>query len=149
MRRVPQAFRPRHGWDSATARTALFVVGPDVWLANAERLGVDLAAIELVFLSHWHIDYSGGLATVPGRDRASTWGGRSLAACSRSASRSPASARHHAAHRQGHAVPLAPTLTSCPLMLMWIGMIARATSYETGLHGHVMISGTGRSPTTR
>jgi 7,8-dihydropterin-6-yl-methyl-4-(beta-D-ribofuranosyl)aminobenzene 5'-phosphate synthase len=50
----------------ATARTTLFDVGPDgdVWLANAERLGADLAAIELVFLSHWHFDHSGGLPKV-------------------------------------------------------------------------------------
>jgi 7,8-dihydropterin-6-yl-methyl-4-(beta-D-ribofuranosyl)aminobenzene 5'-phosphate synthase len=43
--------------------TILFDVGPygDIWLANADRLGVDLAAIELVFLSHWHWDHSGGL----------------------------------------------------------------------------------------
>jgi len=43
-------------------RTVLFDVGPygDVWLDNAERLGVDLAAIECVFLSHWHADHSGG-----------------------------------------------------------------------------------------
>jgi metal-dependent hydrolase (beta-lactamase superfamily II) len=37
----------------AIARTALFdVPDGDAWLANAERLGVNLAAIELVFLSH-------------------------------------------------------------------------------------------------
>jgi 7,8-dihydropterin-6-yl-methyl-4-(beta-D-ribofuranosyl)aminobenzene 5'-phosphate synthase len=43
--------------------TALFDAGPygDVWLANVERLGVDLAAIETVFLSHWHWDHSGAL----------------------------------------------------------------------------------------
>ena len=45
------------------AHTVLFDVGPygDVWLANAERLGLDLSAIEAVFLSHWHWDHSGGL----------------------------------------------------------------------------------------
>jgi 7,8-dihydropterin-6-yl-methyl-4-(beta-D-ribofuranosyl)aminobenzene 5'-phosphate synthase len=43
--------------------TVLFDVGPygDVWVDNAERLGIDLAAIEVVFLSHWHWDHSGGL----------------------------------------------------------------------------------------
>lgn len=47
-------------------RTVLFDVGPygDVWLDNAERLGVDLAQIETVFLSHWHWDHSGGLPVV-------------------------------------------------------------------------------------
>lgn len=50
----------RRGEDS---RTVLFDVGPygDVWLDNAERLGIDLAAIEAVFLSHWHWDHSGGM----------------------------------------------------------------------------------------
>ncbi len=43
--------------------TMLFDVGPygDVWVDNADRLGVDLAAIDTVFLSHWHWDHSGGL----------------------------------------------------------------------------------------
>jgi len=47
-------------------RTILFDVGPyaDVWLANATRLGIDLSAIEAVFLSHWHFDHSGGLGDV-------------------------------------------------------------------------------------
>ncbi len=45
--------------------TVLFDAGPygDVWTANAERLGIDLAAIEVVFLSHWHFDHSGALPT--------------------------------------------------------------------------------------
>ncbi len=48
--------------------TVLFDVGPygDVWIANAERLGVDLSQIEVVFLSHWHWDHSGGLPVVIG-----------------------------------------------------------------------------------
>ena len=47
-------------------RTMLFDVGPyaDLWLANAARLGIDLAKIELVFLSHWHWDHSGALPAV-------------------------------------------------------------------------------------
>jgi 7,8-dihydropterin-6-yl-methyl-4-(beta-D-ribofuranosyl)aminobenzene 5'-phosphate synthase len=46
--------------------TMLFDVGPysDLWLANAARLGIDLADIELIFLSHWHFDHSGGLPDV-------------------------------------------------------------------------------------
>jgi 7,8-dihydropterin-6-yl-methyl-4-(beta-D-ribofuranosyl)aminobenzene 5'-phosphate synthase len=53
----------RHGDRTATV---LFDVGPygDVWLANAERLAVDLAAIDALFLSHWHWDHSGGIPTV-------------------------------------------------------------------------------------
>jgi 7,8-dihydropterin-6-yl-methyl-4-(beta-D-ribofuranosyl)aminobenzene 5'-phosphate synthase len=47
-------------------RSMLFDVGPypDIWLANARRLAVDLATIEHVFLSHWHFDHSGGFPTV-------------------------------------------------------------------------------------
>ena len=43
--------------------TMLFDVGPygDVWVDNADRLGVDLAAIDTILLSHWHWDHSGGL----------------------------------------------------------------------------------------
>ena len=46
--------------------TVLFDVGPygDVWLDNAERLGIDIAGIEAVFLSHWHADHSGGFPIV-------------------------------------------------------------------------------------
>ena len=48
--------------------TVLFDVGPygDVWIANAERLGIDLSLIEAVFLSHWHWDHSGGFPVVIG-----------------------------------------------------------------------------------
>ena len=54
------------GRRGAQERTMLFDVGPyaDLWLANAARLGIDLATIELVFLSHWHSDHSGALAPV-------------------------------------------------------------------------------------
>jgi len=46
--------------------TVLFDVGPygDVWVDNAERLGIDISTIEKVFLSHWHWDHSGGLPVV-------------------------------------------------------------------------------------
>ncbi|HYG70429.1 MAG TPA: MBL fold metallo-hydrolase [Anaeromyxobacteraceae bacterium] len=49
-----------------TWRTVLFDVGPsaDVWLANARKLAVELAAIDAVFLSHWHFDHSGALPEV-------------------------------------------------------------------------------------
>ena len=47
-------------------RSVLFDVGPygDTWLDNAARLGVELASIECVFLSHWHGDHSGGFPVV-------------------------------------------------------------------------------------
>jgi 7,8-dihydropterin-6-yl-methyl-4-(beta-D-ribofuranosyl)aminobenzene 5'-phosphate synthase len=62
-----------HGFSAlASARlgdrtsTILFDVGPyaDVWLANADRLAVDLAGIDLLFLSHWHWDHTGGVPEV-------------------------------------------------------------------------------------
>ena len=62
-----------HGFSAlATARqgahttTVLFDVGPygDVWLANAERLAVDLAGIDVLFLSHWHWDHTGATTDV-------------------------------------------------------------------------------------
>jgi 7,8-dihydropterin-6-yl-methyl-4-(beta-D-ribofuranosyl)aminobenzene 5'-phosphate synthase len=44
----------------------LFDVGPygDVWVDNAERLGIDLSPIDTVFLSHWHGDHSAALPAV-------------------------------------------------------------------------------------
>lgn len=62
-----------HGFSAiATARgedrsaTVLFDVGPygDVWLANAQRLEIDLSSIDVLFLSHWHWDHTGGVPTV-------------------------------------------------------------------------------------
>ncbi len=49
-----------------TMHQMLFDVGPlaDLWLDNARRLQIDLAAIECVFLSHWHFDHSGGFPKV-------------------------------------------------------------------------------------
>src|SRR5215469_10554665 len=47
-------------------RSVLFDVGPSakVWLENARRLGVRLASIEVICLSHWHADHSGGFPGV-------------------------------------------------------------------------------------
>ncbi len=44
----------------------LFDTGPypDIWLDNAQRLGIDLSTIEYVFLSHWHFDHSGAFPEV-------------------------------------------------------------------------------------
>jgi glyoxylase-like metal-dependent hydrolase (beta-lactamase superfamily II) len=62
-----------HGFSAiATARvgdrsaTVLFDVGPygDVWLANARRLEIDLSGIDVLFLSHWHWDHTGGVPAV-------------------------------------------------------------------------------------
>lgn len=49
-----------------TEHTILFDVGPypDMWLANAKRLDIDLTKIEAIFLSHWHADHSAGMPQV-------------------------------------------------------------------------------------
>ena len=54
------------GRKNGQERSLLFDVGPypNVWLDNARRLHVHLAAIEGVFLSHWHFDHSGGIPEV-------------------------------------------------------------------------------------
>jgi len=48
------------------SHTMLFDVGPygDLWKDNAARLDIDLATIEVIFLSHWHFDHSGALPAV-------------------------------------------------------------------------------------
>ena len=85
------------------AHTVLFDVGPygDVWLANAERLGLDLSTIEAVFLSHWHWDHSGGLPRRHRRHRRSPRPGGSARAGRGPASRPTRSARDGAAVRDG------------------------------------------------
>ncbi len=54
------------GRRGGTEHTILLDVGPyaDVWKGNAARLGIDLSAIEAIFLSHWHFDHSGALPDV-------------------------------------------------------------------------------------
>ena len=92
-----------HGFSAlATARrgertaTVLFDVGPygDVWLANAERLSVDLSSIEVLFLSHWHWDHSGGIPTVVAAIAEARSARRSRAARGRRPPRPSRPARH-------------------------------------------------------
>ncbi|KAJ3963140.1 hypothetical protein N0V92_000122 [Colletotrichum tropicale] len=47
-------------------RTILFDTGPeeDIWERNAKRLRADAGQIELITLSHWHRDHSGGMLKV-------------------------------------------------------------------------------------
>ena len=151
-----------HGFSAlATARqgertaTVLFDVGPyaDVWLANAERLAIDLSAIEALFLSHWHWDHSGGIPTVVA----------AIAAARRDAGCPPLVVDMHPDRpdQRGILTPLGafamlptePTLEAIEAaggqiathadahavggdLFLASGDIPRQTSYETGLAGH-------------
>ncbi len=150
-----------HGFSAlATARqddrtaTVLFDVGPygDVWLANAERLAVDLSTIDVLFLSHWHWDHSGGITTVVA----------AIAAARDHAGRPPLVVDVHPDRpdQRGILTPLdvfamlppEPTLEAIETAggnvathsdvhvvadhFLASGDIPRQTSYETGLPGH-------------
>jgi 7,8-dihydropterin-6-yl-methyl-4-(beta-D-ribofuranosyl)aminobenzene 5'-phosphate synthase len=133
----------------------LFDVGPypQLWLDNAERLGVDLSEIEWVFLSHWHYDHSGGLPQVLSAITAA----RALAGRS-----APVVDLHpDRPDQRGFLLPSGvmvmlpeePTLGAiaeaggevvsrgdahaiCEGFFYGSGEIARTTAYETGLPGH-------------
>ena len=150
-----------HGFSAlATGRrgdrtaTVLFDVGPyaDVWLANAERLSVDLSSIEVLFLSHWHWDHSGGIPPVVA----------AIAAARSDAGRPPLVVDVHPARpdQRGILTPLdifamlppEPTIESIehaggtvaaradvhPVADLFLasGDVPRQTTYETGLAGH-------------
>lgn len=133
----------------------LFDVGPygDVWLDNAERLGVDLASIAEVFLSHWHWDHSGALPVVVAAiadaraaaglapvivdlhpDRPDQRGVEALPGVLITLPPEPTFEDLQAAggevvtHRDAHLVGGGLVLAG--------GEIARVTDYETGLAGH-------------
>ncbi len=150
------------GRSGSRRHKVLFDTGPDgnLWLDNAAKLGVVLADIELVFLSHWHFDHSGGLPVVVGAIV------EARAAAGRPA---PILDLHPAWPRQrgitlssGQTMLFAPEPTIDELgrsgadlrlhadahalgdgMFYASGFIARVTSYETGLEGHVSIDATG------
>jgi 7,8-dihydropterin-6-yl-methyl-4-(beta-D-ribofuranosyl)aminobenzene 5'-phosphate synthase len=152
------------GRSGGETRTALFDVGPygDVWLDNAERLGIDLTSIEVLFLSHWHADHSGGFPTV-------------IAAISeaRSAAGRPAPVVDLHPDRPDQRGILLPTGAYILLpheptfdemaaaggvverngeahavagLFHGSGAIARVTGYETGLEGHYTFRGDDGAP---
>ncbi|MEZ5143385.1 MAG: MBL fold metallo-hydrolase [Acidimicrobiales bacterium] len=140
--------------------TVLFDAGPygDVWEANASRLGVDLAAIEAVFLSHWHWDHSGALPAAVA----------AVAAARAAAGLAPPVVDLHPDRPDQRGVEAVPgllvTLPPEPTFddlataggevvthadahlvaggfFLGSGAIERVTSYETGLPGHHSIVG--------
>lgn len=161
-----------HGFSAlVTARlgeqwaTVLFDVGPygDVWLANAERLGVELADIEAVFLSHWHWDHSGGFPPVI----------EAISAARAAAGRPAPLVDLHPDRpdQRGTALPDGrlvllpeePTFAAIEAaggqivtnadphpvaggLLYGSGAIDRVTDYETGLPGHVSFRGDEATP---
>lgn len=143
-------------WRGDDERTLLFDVGPysRLWLDNAEHLGIDLGAIECIFLSHWHFDHSGGFPDVVA----------AIAAARAKAGRSPVVVDLHPDRpdQRGIQIPTGdlfllspePTFESieaaggvvsknaaghalCDGLLFGSGAIERVTEYEQGLVGHV------------
>jgi 7,8-dihydropterin-6-yl-methyl-4-(beta-D-ribofuranosyl)aminobenzene 5'-phosphate synthase len=150
-----------HGFSAlATARsgdhtaTVLFDIGPygEVWLGNAERLAVDLSSIDVVFLSHWHWDHSGGITTAVA----------AIAAARDGAGRPPPIVDLHPDRPDQRGIltpfevfamlPPEPTIEAIEAaggrvvthaethelggLFLGSGDIPRQTSYETGLPGH-------------
>ena len=142
------------------ASSVLFDVGPDgrVWLENASRLGIDLATIDVVFLSHWHADHSGGLVAVVGAISAARAAAGSPRRSSTCTPNVPISAGSMGPNGTLLLLPPEPTLADlrgaggdvelhdephlvAAGLVAASGAIDRVTSYETGLPGHHSIRG--------
>jgi 7,8-dihydropterin-6-yl-methyl-4-(beta-D-ribofuranosyl)aminobenzene 5'-phosphate synthase len=146
-------------------RSLLFDVGPygDVWVDNAERLGVDLSSIDTIFLSHWHWDHSGALpvavAAISDARRAAGLGGpavdlhpdrpdqRGIMTPAGVLAMLPEEPTFDAVARAGGSVDRHQEahLLADGLFLA-SGAIARRTSYETGLVGHHSFRGSSGAP---
>lgn len=145
--------------------TLLFDTGPEesAWERNAKRLNVDCAKIEVVHLSHWHRDHSGGMLQVlrminEARETSVHQQYREPVAVDLHPSR-PA---FRGTHRPGNPIislEADPTFddiaalgalvskndqphTVLDGMFLISGEIPRVTSYEKGLRGGVRFNGT-------
>ena len=135
-------------------RTALFDVGPygDVWLDNVDRLGIDLAEIEWIMLSHWHADHSGGFPTAVRAiaDARSTAGlappivdlhpdrpdQRGVQLPSGAFALLPPEPTIEELERAGGHIQLNERPHTVAGLFLGSGPIDRVTAYETGLAGH-------------
>jgi 7,8-dihydropterin-6-yl-methyl-4-(beta-D-ribofuranosyl)aminobenzene 5'-phosphate synthase len=146
--------------------TILFDVGPypQYWLDNAQRLAVDLAKIECVFLSHWHFDHSGGFPAVIGAiSEARANAGlhaplivdlhpnrpdqRGIMLPSGIMVLLPAEPTFAAITAGGGAIALhAEAHALCDSFFYASGAIERVTAYETGLDGHHTFNGDAAVP---
>src|SRR5262245_27987471 len=150
------------GRSGSCHHTVLFDTGPDgnLWLDNAAKLGVALADIELVFLSHWHFDHSGGLPAVVGAivearsaagrpapilDLHPAWPcQRGIRLSSGKTMLFPPEPTIDELGQSGADLRLhADVHTPGDGMFYASGLITHATTYETGLEGHVSIDATG------
>ncbi|QGG94455.1 MBL fold metallo-hydrolase [Actinomarinicola tropica] len=141
--------------------TVLFDAGPygDVWVDNAERLGLDLAAVEAVFLSHWHWDHSGALPDAVGAiSTARAAAGLDAPVVVDLHPDRPDQRGTGAPGRRMVLLPPEPTLAALESaggrvenhaeahllaggFFLGSGEIPRRTAYETGLPGHRTIRG--------
>lgn len=138
----------------------LFDAGPYGWLwkDNAARLGVDLGAIEAVFLSHWHADHSGALTEVVAAIAAArAQAGRPAPLVDLHPDRPdqrgtltpsgtiillPPEPRFEALEAAGgRVVKHGDAHALCGGFLLGSGAIERVTAYETGLVGHHTLRG--------
>jgi 7,8-dihydropterin-6-yl-methyl-4-(beta-D-ribofuranosyl)aminobenzene 5'-phosphate synthase len=127
----------------STTTTLLFDTGlsPDAMIINADRLGLDLSAVQAVILSHGHFDHAGGLAGMARRGRRSLpmvvhpmiWTPRRMAVPGREPEELPTLSKAALEH-EGFAVieRRQPSLLADRCVLI-TGEVDRTTEFEHGM----------------
>lgn len=154
------------GTANGKQHTILFDTGPEesAWERNAKRLNVDPAPIEVIQLSHWHRDHSGGMLQVlrmineARKDSHPSGGGGQEPVM---VDLHPARPAFRGTHRPGLPIlslevdPSFEAIEACggkvskndqahtvlDRMFLVSGEIPRVTSYEKGLKGGVKFNG--------